>query len=125
MVDEFQDTNWAQYQLLKKLLGVNNNLAVVGDDDQSIYKWRGASISNILQFTKDFPDAKTVVLTENYRSRQNILDAAYELIQHNNPHRLETQQGISKRLVAATGDGGIIRHLVATTGDDEARAECS
>jgi len=122
MVDEFQDTNWAQYQLLKKLLGTGNNLAVVGDDDQSIYKWRGASISNILQFTKDFPNAKTVVLSENYRSRQIILDAAYELIQHNNPHRLEVRQGISKRLNATAHGDGTVRHLVAATGDDETRA---
>ena len=84
MVDEFQDTNWAQYELVKLLSYPENNLLVVGDDDQAIYKFRGASISNIMQFKDDFPDALELVLTENYRSRQEILDKAYHFIQHNN-----------------------------------------
>lgn len=98
LVDEFQDTNYAQFQLVLKLAGESRNVAVVGDDDQSIYKWRGASLSNILQFEKHFPDAKKIVLTENYRSSQNILDAAYSLIKNNNPDRLEEKMGISKHL---------------------------
>ncbi len=91
LVDEFQDTNWAQYELVKLLAAPKNNLIVVGDDDQSIYAFRGASMSNILQFRSDYPKAEQVVLTENYRSRQNILDLAYEFIKLNNPNRLECQ----------------------------------
>lgn len=98
LVDEFQDTNIAQYTLVKKLVEHHKNLTVVGDDDQAIYKFRGAAVSNILGFLKDFPKAKTVVLTENYRSTQAILDAAYSLIQHNNPDRLEERLSIDKRL---------------------------
>ena len=100
MVDEFQDTNWAQYELVKLLSYPENNLLVVGDDDQAIYKFRGASISNIMQFKDDFPDALELVLTENYRSRQEILDKAYHFIQHNNPNRLETKLKINKQLLA-------------------------
>lgn len=98
MVDEFQDTNWAQYELVKLLSAPKNNLVVVGDDDQSVYKFRGASISNILQFKDDFPQAEEVVLTENYRSHQEILDYAYRFIQHNNPNRLEEKLKIDKSL---------------------------
>jgi len=104
LVDEFQDTNYAQYQLLK-LLGTHGNLTVVGDDDQAIYKFRGAAISNILGFRKDYPAARTIVLTENYRSTQEILDASYRLIQKNNPDRLEVTTGIPKHLRAAHGAG--------------------
>jgi len=100
MVDEFQDTNMAQYELLKLLAGEKLNLTVVGDDDQSVYKFRGASISNILQFKDDYPQAKEIVLTENYRSNQEILDKAYHFIQNNNPNRLEAKLKIDKRLVA-------------------------
>ncbi|MEK7569881.1 MAG: ATP-dependent DNA helicase [Patescibacteria group bacterium] len=96
LVDEFQDTNWAQYELVKLLASPQNNLTVVGDDDQSIYKFRGASVANILAFKADFPKAAEVVLTENYRSTQNILDLAYAFIQANNPNRLEVQLGSSK-----------------------------
>ncbi|MFA6548055.1 MAG: ATP-dependent DNA helicase [Candidatus Magasanikbacteria bacterium] len=100
LVDEFQDTNWSQYELIK-LLTKNENvkLTVVGDDDQSIYKFRGASISNILQFKTDYPKAKEIVLTENYRSGQKILDLAYNFIQLNNPDRLEDKLKISKKLI--------------------------
>ena len=91
LVDEFQDTNYAQYELIKLLAAPANNLAVVGDDDQSVYKFRGASISNILEFKRDYPKAKEVFLTTNYRSQQNILDTAYEFIQLNNPYRLEVK----------------------------------
>jgi len=100
MVDEFQDTNGAQYELVKLLALPNNNLTVVGDDDQSIYKFRGASISNILQFKDDFPEAKELVLTDNYRSRQEILDYAYRFIQNNNPYRLEEKLKLDKQLHA-------------------------
>lgn len=100
LVDEFQDTNYSQYVLIKLLLNKQKNITVVGDDDQSIYKFRGASISNILNFTKDFPQTQTVVLNKNYRSSQNILDCAYKLIQNNNPERLEIKQKINKKLIS-------------------------
>ncbi|MBI4032378.1 ATP-dependent helicase [Candidatus Berkelbacteria bacterium] len=98
LVDEFQDTNVAQYELVKRLLQGHQNLTVVGDDDQAIYKFRGAAVANILGFLQDFPAATTVVLTENYRSTQAILDAAYQLIKHNDPDRLEAKLAIQKRL---------------------------
>jgi len=104
LVDEFQDTNYAQFELLK-LLASHRNLTVCGDDDQSIYKFRGAAISNILGFREAFPDAELVVLDRNYRSTQAILDSAYRLIQHNNPDRLEVRAGIEKRLVSTSGAG--------------------
>jgi len=91
MVDEFQDTNLVQYELVKLLAAPKNNLAVCADDDQSIYHFQGASFNNVLMFKKDFPNSQQVVLTENYRSPQNILDLAYTFIQHNNPNRLEYQ----------------------------------
>ncbi len=100
MVDEFQDTNGAQYELVKMLALPKNNLVVVGDDDQSIYKFRGASLSNIMQFKDDFPEAVELVLTDNYRSRQEILDKAYHFIRHNNPYRLEEKLHLNKQLVA-------------------------
>lgn len=100
MVDEFQDTNWVQYELIKLLAKPANNLVVVGDDDQAIYKFRGASLSNIMQFKDDYPQASEIVLTDNYRSRQEILDQAYHFIQHNNPHRLEVKLNIVKKLKA-------------------------
>ncbi|MBU0667630.1 UvrD-helicase domain-containing protein [Patescibacteria group bacterium] len=100
LVDEFQDTNFAQNKLVMLLAREHTNITVVGDDDQSIYKWRGASLSNILTFEKEFPQAKRVVLTQNYRSNQGILDSAYQSIQNNNPDRLEHRASISKRLVS-------------------------
>ncbi len=100
MVDEFQDTNIAQYQLIKELCPSKSNpkLTVVGDDSQAIYKFRGASISNILTFMHDYPEAKQVSLLDNYRSNQLVLDHAYKLIQFNNPDTLEVKLGISKEL---------------------------
>jgi DNA helicase-2/ATP-dependent DNA helicase PcrA len=98
LVDEFQDTNTAQNRLVELLAARHTNLMVVGDDDQSIYKWRGASLANILEFKQHFLQAKQILLTTNYRSTQPILDASHALIQHNNPHRLEAQEGIDKAL---------------------------
>ncbi|GIW64033.1 MAG: hypothetical protein KatS3mg091_835 [Patescibacteria group bacterium] len=100
LVDEFQDTNLIQYELIK-LLAPNSdkpNLTVVGDDSQAIYKFRGASVSNILSFKKDYPDSKMITLIKNYRSDQSILDLSYDLIGHNNPDTLEYKLKISKKL---------------------------
>ncbi len=105
LVDEFQDTNYAQYQIVKLLGPPGNNITTAGDDDQSIYKFRGASISNILEFTEDYPESELVVLTKNYRSRQSILDKAYRLIQHNNPERLEEKNDIDKKLTGFPAEG--------------------
>jgi len=98
LVDEFQDTNVAQYDLIKLLAAPANNLTVVADDDQAIYSFRGASMSNILIFKDEFQNAQEISLVENYRSTQDILDMAYDFIQHNNPNRLEEQLKIAKRL---------------------------
>lgn len=127
LVDEFQDTNFTQNVLIntlaieadpkyieiagtdkctpvinKKIISASSksNITVVGDDDQAIYKFRGAAISNILQFKKIYPSAKNIVLTKNYRNEQKILDSAYSLISNNNPHRLEITENINKKLVA-------------------------
>ncbi|MDG1950886.1 MAG: ATP-dependent DNA helicase [bacterium] len=102
LVDEFQDTNDAQYEIVKEIAAPRNNLTMVGDDDQSIYKFRGASLANILRFEEDYPDATRVVLTTNYRSAQEILDYAHGFIQHNNPNRLEANpdRNLSKKLKA-------------------------
>jgi len=91
MVDEFQDTNWVQYELVQKLAYPENNITVVGDDDQSIMSFQGSSFNNVLRFKQDYPKSKEIVLIENYRSSQNILDLAYGFIQLNNPNRLEYQ----------------------------------
>lgn len=111
LVDEFQDTNYAQFELVKLLAARHRNVAVVGDDDQAIFRFRGASMSNILDFDRTYPDARQVVLQENRRSPQAVLDAAYRLIQHNNPDRLEVAQKIDKRLVSTVGMGEAPRHL--------------
>ncbi len=110
LIDEFQDTNFAQNELALLLSKKYKNIAVVGDDDQSVYRFRGAAVSNIIQFRKNYPKAKVVVLTKNYRSTQEILDRAYDLIQHNNPDRLEVVEKINKKLVAEISkkaDGGV------------------
>jgi DNA helicase II / ATP-dependent DNA helicase PcrA len=119
LVDEFQDTNFAQYELVKLLAGKKANLNVVGDDDQSIYKFRGASVSNIMQFKKDYSNAAQVTLTENYRSSQNILDLAYNFIQLNNPDRLESKLGIDKRLNSNLKEVGKIEVLCGQALTDE------
>ncbi len=121
LVDEFQDTNWTQYKLVKLLMAPKNNLTVSSDDDQAIYRFRGASFGNIIQFRKDFPQAKQIVLTRNYRSSQNILDLAYKFIQLNNPNRLEYLDKISKHLSTEKKDKAIIEHLHFETLDQEVR----
>jgi DNA helicase-2/ATP-dependent DNA helicase PcrA len=120
LVDEFQDTNHAQWELVQLLAGAERNITVVGDDDQSIYKFRGAAISNILSFTAAYPDARRIVLRENFRSGQGILDAAYRLIRHNDPDRLEVREGIDKRLLAVQPDGAPPRHLHYDAASSEA-----
>ncbi|NQU83303.1 MAG: UvrD-helicase domain-containing protein [Parcubacteria group bacterium] len=122
LVDEFQDTNYAQYELIKLLAAPKNNLTVVGDDDQSIYKFRGASISNILQFKEDFPTCEEILLIKNYRSGQNILDLSYKFIQQNNPNRLEVKLGdnLSKQLESQIEDSGQAEHLNFDTLQNEA-----
>lgn len=98
LVDEYQDTNRLQGSLVDLLAEGRRNLTVVGDDDQSIYRFRGAAISNILSFAERYPDAGKVVLTKNYRSTQPVLTAARRLIRYNDPERLEVRLGISKEL---------------------------
>jgi DNA helicase-2/ATP-dependent DNA helicase PcrA len=108
LVDEFQDTNYAQNELAILLAGRGQkaNLTVTGDDNQSIYRFRGAAVSNILQFKKVYPKAKVVTLKKNYRSTQKILDRAYDLIQFNNPDTLEVKLGIDKNLISAKEEEG-------------------
>ena len=104
MVDEYQDTNELQYQLLKLLAGKNQNLCVVGDDDQSIYGWRGANIRNILEFHNHFEGSKVVKLEINYRSTQQILDVANKLIEHN-------RKRLGKKLSSYIGEGENVKLL--------------
>jgi DNA helicase-2/ATP-dependent DNA helicase PcrA len=121
LVDEFQDTNRAQSELVELLAESHRNVTVVGDDDQSIYKFRGAAISNILEFKRRHPHLRQVVLRRNYRSHAPILDASYRLIRFNDPDRLEVRNGIDKRLIAERGGNDKpVRHLVFTTGSEEA-----
>ena len=122
LVDEFQDTNFAQYQLIKLLTsGADNNLVVVGDDDQSIYKFRGASVSNILKLKEDYENVSQITLVENYRSSQNILDLAYNFIQGNNPDRLETKLKIDKRLIAKNPEVADKGHIEILEAEDLAQ----
>ncbi|MBI2475102.1 UvrD-helicase domain-containing protein [Candidatus Uhrbacteria bacterium] len=124
LVDEFQDTNTAQYEFIKMISEPNRNITVVGDDDQAIYKFRGASIENILHFESDYPDATRVVLTRNYRSSQSILDLAHTFIQNNNPNRLEaqTERVLSKKLIAHKENTGVIDHIHCENSQQEVRA---
>jgi DNA helicase-2/ATP-dependent DNA helicase PcrA len=94
LVDEYQDTNRAQYELIRHLVGPGGNVTVVGDEDQSIYSWRGADIRNILDFERDFPGARVLRLEENYRSSQAILDAASALVAHNRKRKGKTLRAV-------------------------------
>ncbi|RGY96370.1 DNA helicase PcrA [Clostridium sp. AM58-1XD] len=115
MVDEYQDTNYAQFCLVSLLAGKYRNLCVVGDDDQSIYKFRGADIENILNFEKLFPGAKVIKLEQNYRSTENILNAANEVIRHNRGRK-------DKTLWTANGEGERIRFCQFNQAYEEAEA---
>ncbi|MBT3949306.1 ATP-dependent helicase [Candidatus Parcubacteria bacterium] len=119
LVDEFQDVNWAQYQLIRLLTGDNSKLTVVGDDDQSIYAFRGSNVSIIMRFKEDYKNAKEIVLTENYRSGQEILDLAYKSILNNNPERLEEKLGLNKKLESKIKTKGKVEHLHYSTLDQE------
>jgi DNA helicase-2/ATP-dependent DNA helicase PcrA len=122
LVDEFQDTNRAQSELVAILAERHRNVTVVGDDDQSIYRFRGAAISNILEFRERYRGARTVVLRRNYRSLAPILDRAHRLIRHNDPDRLEVRVGISKRLIPerSTRTPAPVRHVAFGTPAEEA-----
>jgi DNA helicase-2/ATP-dependent DNA helicase PcrA len=113
LVDEYQDTNKTQYELVRLLTAESRNLCVVGDDDQSIYGWRGADIRNILDFEKDYPDATVIKLEQNYRSTSNILDAANQVIAHNGGRK-------DKTLWTEHGSGEKIRLYCAQDERDEA-----
>lgn len=116
-VDEYQDTNYAQYQLVRLITRESRNLCVVGDDDQSIYGWRGADIRNILDFEKDFPDATVIKLEQNYRSTANILDAANQIIAHNEGRK-------EKELWTEDGEGEKITLYAAADERDESAWIC-
>jgi ATP-dependent DNA helicase Rep len=114
LVDEYQDTNETQYQLLRKLAGPRGRITAVGDDDQSIYGWRGAQPENISQLAKDYPDLKVVKLEQNYRSSSKILRAANQVIAHND-HEFE------KQLWSALGEGEDIRIIPCASDEEESR----
>ena len=111
MVDEYQDTNRAQYRLIQHLVGQDRNICVVGDEDQSIYGWRGADIRNILDFQKDFPNTTQIKLEQNYRSTQSILDAASLVIKNN-------QDRIGKDLWTNRGTGEKVTFKLAQDGGE-------
>ncbi len=113
MVDEYQDTNSAQFELIRLLSGARHNLCVVGDDDQSIYKFRGANIRNILDFEKLYPDAKVIKLEQNYRSTGNVLEAANAVIAHNSNRK-------PKHLWCDQGEGSKLHFRRFNTGPEEA-----
>jgi DNA helicase-2/ATP-dependent DNA helicase PcrA len=125
LIDEYQDTNTIQAEIAYLLAGERANLFVVGDDDQAIYRFRGANVKNILDFKDRFPKAQIITLTENYRSKKPILDAAYRLIQNNNPHRLETHLNISKKLIAFNGDGEPVEYQHYSSGTHESEGVAS
>lgn len=117
LVDEYQDTNVMQYHIVELLAREHGNICVVGDDDQSIYGWRGADIRNILDFEKDFPGAKVIRLEQNYRSTSNILDAANAVIENNQGRK-------SKKLWTDNGRGDRIETFTADSERDEAHFVC-
>jgi DNA helicase-2/ATP-dependent DNA helicase PcrA len=114
MVDEFQDTNLIQYHLIKQMVKGHRNICVVGDDDQSIYRWRGAEVGNILNFEKDFPETKIITLEQNYRSTQNILNTANHMVRRN---RLRKE----KKLWTENPEGELLTFYVAEDEMDETR----
>src|SRR5947209_8194062 len=116
-VDEYQDTNRVQYDLLRLLAGPRPNLCVVGDEDQSIYRWRGADVGNILSFSKDFPDTQVLRVQQNYRSRQKILDAAAAVVSKN-------VKRIGKELTATRGEGSNLIFFEARDARAEAEYVC-
>jgi DNA helicase-2/ATP-dependent DNA helicase PcrA len=113
-IDEYQDTNRAQYRIARSLSAARGNLFVVGDEDQAIYSWRGADINNILDFSKDFPDAEVFRLEENYRSAAPILNVANAVVAHNT-------QRLGKTLFTNQGGGDPVRYYLAKDAEDEAR----
>ncbi len=123
LVDEFQDTNEAQFELVRRLVEPHRNVTVVGDDDQSIFGWRGATLGNFDAFVAAYPDHATVALLENRRSPQGLLDSAYRLISHNQA-RLETRLGISKQLHGRSSSGDVddVEHLSFISAAEEAEA---
>jgi DNA helicase-2/ATP-dependent DNA helicase PcrA len=114
MVDEFQDTNLIQYQLIRQMVETHHNICVVGDDDQSIYRWRGAEVGNILNFERDFPEANVITLEQNYRSTQNILEAANHVVRKNRYRK-------AKKLWTENPEGERLSFYVAEDEEDEAR----
>jgi len=114
MVDEFQDTNFIQYDLIKQVAGQHRNICVVGDDDQSIYRWRGAEIGNILNFARDFPESKVITLEQNYRSTQNILLSANAMVSRNRFRK-------KKVLWTENPEGDLLTFYTAEDETDEAR----
>jgi DNA helicase-2/ATP-dependent DNA helicase PcrA len=113
MIDEYQDTNRSQYELMRLLTEVRHNVCVVGDEDQSIYGWRGADIRNILDFERDYPDAVVIRLEQNYRSTKNILEAASAVVAHNKERK-------GKWLWTSSGEGSKIGFYEAPDGENEA-----
>jgi DNA helicase II / ATP-dependent DNA helicase PcrA len=113
LIDEYQDTNRPQYELMKLLAGSHGNVCVVGDEDQSIYSWRGADIKNILEFEKDFPGTKTIRLEQNYRSTQMILEGASAVVAQNTQRK-------GKNLWTAREGGSLIGYYEAPDGENEA-----
>ena len=131
MVDEFQDTNGAQEELVRLLAGTRKNVCVVGDEDQSIYGWRGARAGNLKRFTEDFPNARIIRLEENYRSTQTILDAAAAVVQNNSGSPRQEPSGDARlgrasALFRSAGlDGGGRFHLRRDFVDRAQRSGCS
>lgn len=130
LVDEFQDTNTPQYELVKLLSSVHRNIFVVGDEDQSIYRWRGADYRNVLHFEEDFPTAQKILLEQNYRSTQNVLDAARAVIDPNKfrtPKRLFTDRGSGEHLTLFEAEDDLAEadYVVETIRSETSKAKLS